>query len=391
VTERSLRQRMRARRAGRVGAAGAAPATSDPVASYDAARRTPHRPGICNAPSTNLYFAASGAVGPCWIQMGERWGPDRSIRDIWTGPLLAELRSSLAERTFPGACERCLHDIDAGLAPLAAIYDREHEIIDWPTSLELELSNLCNFECVMCTGDLSSKIRRNREHRPPLEVPYDASFVEQVTELIPTLRQVRFSGGEPLMHPILYEICDRIIELRPDLRIDVSTNGSTLNDKVRRLLERACVQINISFESLRAERYEAIRVGADHERLLRNIETFRELVQPNGGLVTINTNPMRDTWSEMPDIVRFCDERALHLSFNTVLDPPELSLRTLPVPELEAVHAALVAERFDEATSSVARWNRVQYDNFVEQVGAWAVAAAGRPVAVGLRARTSDL
>ena len=322
--------------------------------------------------------------------MDEQWSPERSIRDIWTGPTFTGLRTALAANELVGACGRCLHDIEAGVAPLAAVYDHRDDVIEWPTSLELELSNLCNFECVMCNGDLSSKIRRNREHLPPLAVPYDDSFVDQVAELIPTLQRVRFSGGEPLLHPILYKICERIIGLRPDLRIDISTNGSTLTPKVRRLLERATVQINISFESLRAERYESIRVGSDHERLLANIETFRELVQPNGGLVTINTNPMRATWTEMADIVRYCDERELHLSFNTVIQPAEYSLQGLPAAELEAIHASLQAEAFVEPSTSATRWNRDQYANFVGQVAAWAADAAGREVAVGWPAAASQ-
>jgi molybdenum cofactor biosynthesis enzyme MoaA len=337
------------------------------------------RPGICNAPSTNLYFAADGKVGPCWIQLGEggeRWSPDRSIDDIWRGRGLERMRADLAAHRFPGACDRCRRDIEAGVAPLAAVYDHERPVLDVPTTLELELSNLCNLECVMCTGELSSKIRRNRDHLPPLEVPYDDSFVEQVAELLPTLQEVRFSGGEPLLHPILYKICERIIELRPDLQIAVSTNGSTLNARVRSLLERARVQINISFESLDAERYEAIRIGADHATLLANIEEFRALVRPNGGLVTINTNPMRDTWADMAAIVRFCDERELHLSFNTVLRPSERSLASLPGPELAAVLAALEAERFDPATSGAPEWNHRQWENFVGQVRTWAGEAA---------------
>lgn len=355
---------------------------------YDDARTTPHRPGICNAPSTNLYFAASGKVGPCWIQLGETgevWSPEHSIADIWTGPAFRRLREELAARRFPGSCRRCQHDIESGVAPLAAIYDREPPIIEWPTSLELELSNLCNFECVMCHGELSSKIRRNREHLPPLDVPYDDSFVEQVAELVPTLHQIRFSGGEPMLHPIVHKICDRIIELRPDLRIDISTNGSTLNDRVRRLLERAVVQVNVSFESLDAARYERIRIGSDHATLLANIETFRELVRPNGGLVTINTNPMRETWHEMADIVRYCDERDLFLSFNTVVKPEELSLRTLPADELERIHAALAAERFAEPSSEAVSWNHDQYANLLEQVATWRDEAGGRAVPVEIR------
>jgi len=371
------------RRSGRGGTAAHDQEPADAVERYDAQRQVRQRAGICHAPFTNLYFSASGKVGPCWIQMDEQWSRDRSIRDIWTGRVLSGLRGSLGANELVGACRRCLHDIEGGVAPLAAVYDHDDDVIEWPTSLELELSNVCNFECVMCNGDLSSKIRRNREHLPPLAVPYDDSFVDQIAELVPTLQRVRFSGGEPLLHPILYKICDRIIELRPDLRIDVSTNGSTLTPKVRRLLERATVQINISFESLRAERYESIRVGSDHARLLANIETFRELVGPNGGLVTINTNPMRDTWMEMADIVRYCDERGLHLSFNTVIHPAELSLRSLPGPELDAIHTSLLAESFADATDSATRWNRDQYANFVGQIAAWAHEARGREVSVG--------
>ena len=363
-----------------------------PMERYDAGRATGERASICNAPFTNLYFAATGKAGPCWIQLegtGERWSPERSIRDIWTGQAFEHLRTELTERRFPGACGRCQHDIEAGVEPLAARHDHQRPIVEWPTALELELSNLCNFECVMCTGDLSSKIRRNRDHLPPLEVPYDDSFVDQVAELIPTLQQVRFSGGEPLLHPILYKICDRIIDLRPDLRIDVSTNGSTLNAKVRRLLERAKVQINISFESMQPDTYEAIRIGSDHALLLANIDQFRELVKANGGLVTINTNPMRATWSEMATFVRFCNERELHLVFNTVLHPPEMALHSLPAHELAAIHAALQAEQFGPATSSLLRWNRSQFNNFVDQVAAWMAEARAREVPVDLAGRSS--
>ncbi|MGN6696324.1 MAG: hypothetical protein ACTHN0_19255, partial [Aquihabitans sp.] len=160
--------------------------------------------------------------------------------------------------------------------------------------------------------------------------------------------------------------------------------GSTMTPNVRRLLERATVQINISFESLQAERYQSIRVGSDHARLLANIETFRELVRPNGGLVTINTNPMRDTWMEMADIVRFCDERELHLSFNTVIQPTQYSLQSLTADELEPIVASLRAETFAKATTSATRWNRDQFANFVGQVAVWASEARGREVPVGL-------
>jgi MoaA/NifB/PqqE/SkfB family radical SAM enzyme len=48
----------------------------------------------------------------------------------------------------------------------------------YPSMLELELNNTCNLECVMCIGELSSSIRKNREKLPAIRSPYDEAFVE---------------------------------------------------------------------------------------------------------------------------------------------------------------------------------------------------------------------
>lgn len=349
--------------------------------AYDRARSTSHRgAAVCNAPLTNLYFSAVGAVAPCWIllgELGEYWGPERSIRDIWTGEAMTRLREAHARREFPGACGRCQSDILTGCTPLAAVYDHEDPPLDQPAALELELSNRCNFACLMCNGDLSSRIRKEREHRPPLESRYDGSFVDQVAEMVPGLQRIRFSGGEPMTHPIVHAITDRIVAVRPDLRIDVSTNGSLLNTKVRRLLERANVQINVSFESFRAERYEHIRPGAELAVLLAHLDAFQDHFRDHPGLLTVNTNPMRQNWDEMPDFVRWCDERGVFLTFNTVVHPDDFTLRTLPPDELARVHETLRAAEFTPGDDSATRHNHAAYVGLLAQLAAWRAEAEG--------------
>lgn len=371
--------------------AGAPPAehTARPAAPPDAPDSAAPAARACDAPSTNMYFAATGAVAPCWIQLAEttdRWSPERSILDIFRGEGFSRLRHELARHRYPGACGRCGDDVAAGIPPLARVYDGEPDPAEVPTTLELELSNLCNFECQMCQGDLSSLIRRNREKRPPLISPYDASFVDQVAELLPHLRQVRFSGGEPFLHPIVHQIAEHLVDGRPDLRFTVSTNGSVLTPKVRRLLDRTAVHINVSFDSLRADRYEAIRIGSDFGRLMDHLEVFQEHAREAGGLLTINTNPMRQNWDEMPDFVRWCDERGLYLSFNTVLHPEHMSLQGLPAAELRRVHDELAAATFappPPGLEDVARHNRDGYRDVVEgQVAGWLRDAEDRERAV---------
>ena len=363
-----------------------------PRPSPPPASSTP-RPRPCDAPARNLYFSATGAVGPCWIQLGhldERWSPERSILDIGRGPAFQGLRDALEAGEHPGACGRCAADVAQGVDPLARVYDGELDPDGMPATLELELSNVCNLECVMCQGDLSSKIRRNREHRPPLISPYDDSFVEQVAELAPHLQQVRFSGGEPMLHPIVHRIAARLAESRPDLRLMVSTNGTVVNDKVRRLLATTPIDINVSFDSLRADRYEAIRIGGDHARLMANLELFRANAQERGGLVTINTNPMRANWDEMADFVRWCDARGFWLSYNTVLHPEELSLRTLPAGELDHVHRTLAGQVLAPPPSGheeVGAHNRRAYDDLLRQIEGWVEEARARETPVALSAR----
>jgi len=357
--------------------------TDDPdIERYRATRPTPHRDSICNAPRTNMYFQAKGRVAPCWKYFpwqSPTWSTERSILDIWQGPEFEKVRSALAEDRFIGRCADCEHDIRNGDEPLAAAYDNDHPIGEFPTMLELELSNLCNLECVMCNGLLSSRIRAHREHLPPLDIPYDETFVDQVAELLPHLHELRINGGEPMLQPLVHALGERVAETRPDLRITIATNGTVLNAKVRRLLEHCNVHLNISIDSLDARRYEEIRVRADFERLMTNFEYFHEYCRDGGRTLCVMVNPMRDNWQEMPEFVRWCNARDLPVWFNTILEPKELSLRTLPAPELAEIAATLAAETFDPPHSRMEHRNAGIYAQLVHLVTTWSTEAGAAP------------
>lgn len=350
-----------------------------PYEAYQRQRETPYRDSICNAPSVNMYFSVDGQVSPCWLYYPPevpRWSPERSIADIWNGPEFTEVRRALAKHQFIGRCSECEHDIRTDNRPLAAAYDFDHPIGDWPSMLELELSNQCNLACVMCHGQLSSRIRREREHLPPLHSPYDETFVEQVAELLPHLRELRFNGGEPLMQPLVHQITERVGDVRPDLKVTIATNGTVLNAKVRRMLDRCNVHVNLSLDSLVPERYEEIRVHSDFDLVMRNFEEFRTYCAERDRTLCIMVNPMRMNWTEMADYVRWCNERDVHLWFNTIREPAHVALHNLPVAELEHIHDTLAGESFAEPAdgpqAALHRYNIGVFERFVEhQVATW--------------------
>jgi MoaA/NifB/PqqE/SkfB family radical SAM enzyme len=361
-----------------------------PMAEYQQSRPTPHRDAACNAPFTNLYFQADGRAAPCWLYFPTKppvWGPDRSIKDIWFGPELEKVRKALSEQRFIGRCQECEHDILAGNRPLAHAYDNDHPLGPLPTMLELELSNLCNLACTMCDGRLSSRIRKEREHLPPLDVPYDDSFVEQVRELLPGLRELRFNGGEPLMQPMVFEILDDVAELRPDLKVTIATNGTVMNRQVRQAMERCNLHFNVSIDSLLPERYATIRIHGDHERLMHNFEELRTYCSERDRVLCVMVNPMRVNWDELAEMVRWCTARDTLMWFNTIRHPEHLALWTLPADELEAIGAAMRAEPLPSDAPGVrplvVRNNLINFGKLLDQVDTWAAEARDRPAAGG--------
>lgn len=357
-----------------------------PIDRWQASRETPYRDSICNAPLTNLYFTVDGQVAPCWLHFTPktpRWSPDTSIADIWHGRLFTDLRAAHRAHRFPKACGVCEHNVETGNLPLAAAYDNDHPIGEWPTMLELELSNLCNLECIMCSGQLSSKIRRNRDHLPPLQSPYDDTFVDQVAELLPHLRELRFNGGEPLMQPIVHDIADRVAEIRPDLKVTIATNGTIINDRARRMMERCNVHVNISIDSLIPERYAEIRVHGDLAQVLANFEEYRRYCHDGGRNLAVMVNPMRFNWDEMADFVWFASEHQVFLWFNTIRYPEHLALHNLTAAELAHIHDTLAAKALPEPAEGpegdACRGNREVFERFVHtQLATWRDEAAAR-------------
>ena len=320
---------------------------------YDGLRKSEDRTHLCNAPVTNLYFRTDGLAEPCWLQIGDgvtnKWSPENSLMDIWNSRFLSDLRSDLADGQLNGMCWQCKDCINQGTRPLALAYEdiEPNPGYEYPVMLELELSNNCNLECVMCQGSLSHLIRKNREHLPPLPMAYDETFVDQVAEVVPHLKELRFNGGEPFTQQIVFDICERVYDLNPELRITIATNGTVLNERVKSHLERGNFHINISIDSLRKERYEAIRIRGDHDALMSNFEYFREYCDSRDRVISVMVNPMRSNWDEMGELMEWATDRDVHCWYNVVRYPLHSAIWNLPSSEIERIHQVLSQHRFE--------------------------------------------
>ncbi len=329
----------------------------------------------CYAPFKSIYFGHHGKAVACCFNRDYALGvyPKQSIKQIWQSTEADKLRDYIKHNDFSLGCLGCKQQLIGGNFDAVKAKQYDEQVLNrngYPSVMEFELSNVCNLECEMCSGNFSSLIRAKREKLPPLVSPYDDAFVRQLEEFIPHLEEVKFYGGEPFLIEIYYQIWEKIMELNPKVRISVQTNATVLNNRVKRILENTNFHINVSFDSLQKETYESIRINAEYERTMENLKWYREYCRQRNTFFGVSVCAMTQNWRELPDFINFCNDLDVPVYFHTVSNPKHCSIREMKADEIKVVLDELSAFSFPEA-NAVQKKNRTHYINYVDQIKDW--------------------
>ncbi len=203
------------------------------------------------------------------------------------------------------------------------------------------MTNSCNLQCSMCNGDWSSSIRAHREHRPPLPVVYDERFFEELAQFLPHLDKANFLGGEPFLGSEPLRVLGMLADLDAPPAVAVTTNGTQWSQRIERICERLPISFVLSLDGVTKDTYESIRIGADFDEVMQNLDRFQEHAERHGTLLTLAHCFMRPNWHEFSRFLHFAEQRGVQVGMNEVLFPAELSLFQLPAPELRQVVAAM--------------------------------------------------
>jgi MoaA/NifB/PqqE/SkfB family radical SAM enzyme len=345
------------------------------IKDYNASRWLREPEYVCHASFSNMYFNVIGQASPCWLTFFEapRY-PENSIRDIWFGTFFEQMRETFRQNQLDHRCRVCERNINKKLFmnPLSRAYDNDYGLIEYPRTMEFELSNQCNLACQMCNGRLSSTIRRVRDNLPPHESPYDESFVEQLGEFLPHLKEARFNGGEPFLQKQCWSLWNKIADENPEIEITVATNGTVWSPKVEDILKRAKFRVNLSLDGFSKLTYESVRRNANFESVMQNVQRFGAYCHSHETKFSLMINPMRVNWQELTAMVEFCNENSYHLWFNTIYRPFHLAIWTLPSSEIREMIRSVSSYQFKKWPHSdavVVESNLNKFDNLVK--GQW--------------------
>src|SRR5256886_4125325 len=127
------------------------------------------------------------------------------------------------------------------------------------------------------------------------------------------VRTIRITGGEPLVRIKVEELVGMINDIDPTLDITMTTNGVLLREKAAKLAAAGLKRINISLDTLHADRFHEIARSDMFTRTMDGIEASRE-----AGLWPIKLNMVVMKGSnddEVVDFARLARDRGYEVRF----------------------------------------------------------------------------
>lgn len=304
-----------------------------------------------------MRLSPNGVVQACCVNDDYALGSieHATLQAIWSGERAENLRRAMGVADFSLGCQGCGDPRSLGLRSQTLAPDYDHfelpTAVTWPQHIEFALSNTCNLQCVQCDGELSSAIRAQREHRPPLRSPYGEAFFDELSAFLPHLRAATFIGGEPFLMREARRVWDLLLELERPPEVWVTTNGTVWDDRVERYVHGLRMGVSMSIDGISPETIAGIRVGADPHEILANRDRFLAATRSYGRGFKLNYCVMPQNWQEFLPFLLEADRLGVRVYAARVQRPAEHSLFELPTVQLAEVVAGLAdqgAGRADE-------------------------------------------
>ncbi|MFL6023031.1 MAG: GTP 3',8-cyclase MoaA [Marmoricola sp.] len=177
------------------------------------------------------------------------------------------------------------------------------------TDLRVSLTDRCNLRCSYCMP------AEGLDWLPHDETLTDDEVVRLITVGVELLgvREVRFTGGEPLLRRGLVDIIGRTKQLAGSPDVSITTNGLGL-ERVAPALQRAGLdRVNVSLDTVRAADFATI---TRRDRLHDVIAGLDAAAKAGLAPVKINAVLLRGINDDQaPELLSWCLERGFQLRF----------------------------------------------------------------------------
>lgn len=184
------------------------------------------------------------------------------------------------------------------------LVDKFNRVVDY---VRISVTDRCDFRCVYCMAE--DMVFAPRSEILSLE---EIQLVGQAfVEL--GVSKIRLTGGEPLVRNGIVELVDHLSSLDGLKELNMTTNGSQLPHLAEPLYNAGLTRINVSLDSLKADRFKALTRTGDLAKVLQGIQAAKD-----NGFQRIKLNAVilkgRND-DEILDLISFIRRQNLDISF----------------------------------------------------------------------------
>jgi len=196
--------------------------------------------------------------------------------------------------------------------PVPDKFKRGRSLVDrygrWIDHLRLSVTAHCDLRCVYCRPDATQRLNC------PAHELSDEQRAEFVCFLYDEfgLTQVRITGGEPLLHTGVASLIETIRRSAPELNIAMTTNGRLLAGRCKELRSAGLDRLNVSVDSIDAERYRRM-TGGNLRDVLAGLDAAVAAGFPPARINVVVLRGHND--AEVVDLVRWAFSRGSEIRF----------------------------------------------------------------------------
>ena len=183
--------------------------------------------------------------------------------------------------------------------------------------LRLSVTDRCNLRCTYCMAEEMTFLPK--QQILSLEELRDvaAAFVAL------GVNKIRLTGGEPLIRQDILKLVGSLSRLSGLHELTMTSNGIMLPTMAQSLKEAGLSRINISIDSLRAERFKTLTRVGNLDQALAGIQAATEAKFQRVKLNAVILAGFND--DEVLDLARFAIEREMDISFIEEMPLGEIS------------------------------------------------------------------
>jgi len=218
--------------------------------------------------------------------------------------------------------------------------------------IRLSITDRCDFRCTYCMGEEMTFLPRSEV----LSLEECLRIVSAFVSL--GVNKVRITGGEPLVRRDALWLLEQLGAMPGLDQLVLTTNGSQLERFAAPLKAAGVARLNISLDTLDAQRFKAITRIGDLDKVLRGIDAARKAGFERTKLNTVMMRGRND--DEFVRLVEFAVREELDISFIEEMPLGDiLGRETSYISSAEA--QSRLAERFTLTPSSESSGGPARY------------------------------